>query len=91
MTMAHLYAPLPTLKAARRETCPSCNQRSVTVGWYVEWCGWDQTCLRCGERWSDGTRCPRPLERGWRRESIAAARRYFKALKNVNVRWSKYE
>jgi hypothetical protein len=78
--MIHIYAPHPIERVAKIEACPCCKQRSVFVGWFVEWYGWDQTCLRCGDSWSDGELRERPFVRGWRQKSIDSARKYFKSL-----------
>lgn len=80
----HIYAPKPLTRLAHIETCPCCNKRSVFVAWHVEWHGWDETCLRCGDSWSDGQLRQRPFERGWRKKSVASARAYYKSLCATN-------
>lgn len=71
----HIHAPQPSEKRAARRTCPECNRRSVILSWFIEWYGWDSTCLRCGDSWADGYRRERPFMRGWRQKAIDAARK----------------
>jgi hypothetical protein len=74
-TAVHIHAPRPTERRLARIDCPTCKRRTFAVGWFTEWYGWDETCLRCGERWGDGERLPRPFVRGWRAKSIEQAKR----------------
>lgn len=62
----------------RRRQCPTCGRRTVFVEWFQEWYGWNATCLRCGEQWQGGERCPRPFAPGWRKHNIEAARRLWR-------------
>jgi len=68
----HINSPIATERALRRTHCPTCDRRRWFAAWFYEWYGWNMTCLRCGDQWSDGAMCPRPFERGWRKKSVAA-------------------
>lgn len=55
--------------------CPTCDKmRRFACSWEM-WYGTTTTCCHCGDSWSDGEPHPRPFRRGWRKESIARARR----------------
>lgn len=76
--LIHIHAPQSVNRTARREVCPCCNKRSVLLAWFYEWYGASVVCLRCGDRWADGERLPRPFARGWRKDSIESARKLWK-------------
>lgn len=53
--------------------CATCKTRRRMV-WHDEvWYGSTLVCCHCGERWQDGERAPRPVRRGWRKESATKA------------------
>jgi hypothetical protein len=54
--------------------CPTCGRWTRFVGFFYEWYGWHETCLRCGDQWSCGELLERPFRPRWRKESIAQAR-----------------
>ena len=78
-THVHVLVPQVIDRKLSRIKCPTCQRRTFAVGWYAEWFGWSMTCLRCGERWNDGEQEPRPFRRGWRKDSIARAKRRWRA------------
>lgn len=53
--------------------CPHCKTRRRMLECFQEWYGWTNTCLTCGEMWTDGEWHPRPFERGWRKANIDSA------------------
>ena len=63
--------------------CPTCGVRRRLLACFRLWYGWDITCLTCGERWADGQMAERPFSRGWRQESVAAAREIWKRWKSA--------
>jgi len=69
----HINVPIVHLWDLKKMRCPTCQKDRYIWGWFQEWYGWTQTCLRCGERFSDGERETRPFERGWRKRSVHAA------------------
>lgn len=59
--------------------CPTClGDRGFLLEHY-EWYGWNETCLSCGDVWSEGEMLGRPFERAWRIKSIEAALRRIEA------------
>lgn len=70
----HVYAPQPTECAVHATTCPDCGQRTRMLQFFVEWFGWDSTCLRCGRMWVDGEWAALPFMRGARQKNIDAAK-----------------
>jgi hypothetical protein len=62
--------------------CPTCERLRRFLCRFQEWYGWTQTCLGCGETWTDGEPHERPFQRGWRQESIRHAR---KVLATIGV------
>jgi hypothetical protein len=59
----------------RRMRCPTCRRVSTFAFRDYEWYGRFQTCLTCGDQWSDGERLDRPFKRGWRQENIRKAKK----------------
>jgi putative transposon-encoded protein len=59
----------------RRMRCPTCRRVSTFMFRDYEWYGRFQTCLTCGDQWSDGDRLDRPFRRGWRQENIRKAKK----------------
>lgn len=64
-------------KDKRRRVCPTCKKRRTMVAFFYEWYGATVVCLACGERWNDGEQEERPFMPGWRKNSIARARKQF--------------
>jgi predicted RNA-binding Zn-ribbon protein involved in translation (DUF1610 family) len=61
--------------------CPTCERRRRMWMENCAWYGPHWTCLSCGDSWQDGERLMRPFARGWRQQSIAAARRRMEHLR----------
>ena len=59
----------------KRRICPSCKLRRMFVACYQEWYGWTNTCLGCGDRWTDGEMHERPFAPRWRKDNIASAKK----------------
>ena len=78
MSDVHICAPRPDKVWIERFHCHNCERRRFAVLQHIEWYGVDATCLRCGERYSDEGRLPRPFERGWRERSKESARRLYR-------------
>jgi hypothetical protein len=79
----HIHAPAPTMCRLRQVACPTCERPSYCVVLFYEWYAPDVTCLRCGERWSDGEVMPRPFRPGWRAESVERARRSYRKWRHL--------
>jgi hypothetical protein len=72
----HIHAPQATHRQKARRHCPTCAKRTTFVAFNTPWYGWDSTCLRCGDSWSDmGEMRERPFAPGWRKRSIEAAQK----------------
>ena len=63
------------LVGRRRATCPTCRKVRTFAFRDYEWYGRHQTCLTCGDQWSDGERLPRRFRPGWREENIRRAKK----------------
>ena len=74
MSLVHIYAPEPDRVRRIVDPCPTCERKTRKVAVHTPWHGWAVTCCACGECWEDGTRCPRPFERGWRKKAAARAK-----------------
>ena len=74
----HICAPNAFERFVRTGICPDCKQWSRFIGLHYEWYGTDQTCLKCGRRWSDGEWMPLDFVRQSRQKSIAAAKHIFR-------------
>lgn len=72
-TFIHIHAPQPSIIERARLDCPTCEMKTGFLTQFTEWYGWEQTCLSCGDAWSDGERRHRPFMRGWREERIREA------------------
>ena len=79
MGHVHIYAPVSTRKRIIAGVCPTCARWTRFIGLFYEWYGWHETCLRCGDQWSDGELLERPFARGWRQCSIDAAKEHYRA------------
>ncbi len=69
--------------AIRRCYCSNCESRTFFLGFFQDWYGRDEICLRCGDRWQDGEFCERPFLRGWRKKSIEGAKREYRRLRKA--------
>ncbi len=86
----HICAPEPDLVLIQWNPCSTCTgspgttrgvaRRSPMVLAHYPWYGADWTCLRCGERWTDGERCERPFAPAWRKKNIEAAKKLWRAF-----------
>jgi hypothetical protein len=66
----------PSFPIRRILACPTCKQRRRMAGRdFGPYYGPTVTCLGCGDSWSSGEMLERPFKRGWRKESIATAKR----------------
>jgi len=74
----HIHAPPCQSWSVRRKKCPTCKNRQRLLMEYYEWYGASVTCLKCGEMWQDGEMCERPFKPGWRKERVAAAKKWIK-------------
>lgn len=79
MAELHIHAPKADERQLYRLKCPTCKKPRFFLAWFYDWYGWDQTCLGCGEHWSGGEMCERPFMRGWRKKSIDAAKKRWRA------------
>lgn len=78
MSALHIHAPQPSMRRILAAKCLDCKKRSRFVAFFTEWYGWDQTCLRCGRRWSDGYWMPLEFYRFARRNNINAAKKQWR-------------
>lgn len=83
MTHIHIHAPQPVEKRVLAGCCPDCKKRTRFLAYFVEWYGWDQTCLRCGRGFNDGEWERFPSHRYARRGAIAAAKARWRRTKVV--------
>lgn len=75
----HIHAPQASERRLVRMACPTCAKPRWMTAYFVEWYGWDHTCLKCGEHWSDGEMTERPFVRAWRKKAVEEARRRWRA------------
>ena len=76
----HIHAPQPTEKRIVRTECPTCERRTYFVDFFTPYYGWVMTCLKCGDKWEDGERLPRPFKPRWRAESKARAKARYRRV-----------
>ena len=74
----HICAPEPDIVLIQWNPCSTCERKSPMVLAHYPWYGADWTCLRCGERWTDGERCERPFAPAWRKKNIEAAKKLWR-------------
>jgi hypothetical protein len=74
MGTLHIHAPQPDQVKIRMTRCPVCERSSPFVVAHTPWYGFTATCLRCGDKWTDGKRHDRPFAPRWRRSNINAAK-----------------
>lgn len=80
MNAVHIHAPQASLRSIDAGNCVDCKKRTRFIGFFTEYYGWDDTCLRCGRRWADGEWMLLPSARHARRDSINA----------VKIRWRRF-
>jgi hypothetical protein len=80
-TSVHLNIPRCEKVEGIRRRCTTCEKRTRQVARFYGYYGWNVVCCRCGERYSEEGRYPRPFERGWRQRNIEEAERIWKALR----------
>lgn len=73
--LVHISSPQILEKFILTGHCPDCKQRTRFIGFAYEWHGDDQTCLKCGRRFSDGEWMPLAFTPQSRQKSIAAAKK----------------
>lgn len=64
--------------------CPTCKGFTEALARFQEWYGWTETCLCCGDRWTDGEMHERPFKPRWRKENIERAQR---AITELGLRY----
>lgn len=77
----HICRPTVTKMHIERQNCPTCNKRRFLLMWFEDWYGWYGVCLKCGERWGGGERLERPFCRGWRKDSVDQAKKFYRRHK----------
>lgn len=65
--------------------CPTCKARKRAVAAFEDWYGWTETCLGCGDCWTDGEMHERPFARGWRKQSVDSAKRLWERHKATSA------
>jgi hypothetical protein len=60
-------------KSLTADKCPDCKQATIFVGFFQEWYGWTETCIRCGRRFADGEWLELEFSREARRDNIKSA------------------
>lgn len=80
MSLVHIYAPSPTMKAIVRCYCPDCKKQSWFTRICFEWFGPDETCLRCGREWKDKEWMALPFMRGARKYNIKSAKSRYRRV-----------
>jgi hypothetical protein len=76
--MIHINFVKTHSRFIRRQICPDCKKMSYFVGFYQEWYGVDETCMRCGREWSDKEWIPLEFSRFARKNNIVSARKRWK-------------
>jgi hypothetical protein len=76
----HIHAPQPSSKSITTKHCPDCKTTSRFIGFFTEWYGFNQTCLRCGRKWMDGEWMDLPFIRQARQNNIKNAKTKYRAL-----------
>jgi len=61
----------------KKTYCPTCGKDRYFVAALWEWYGVYLTCIRCGERFCEEGRMERPFCRGWRKDSIKRAKKFY--------------
>ena len=79
--MVHVCYSRKDAQRLERSHCPTCKRRTWFYEWYQVWYGWHETCLNCGDSWSDGYRSERPFKPRWRPEAIAHAKAEWRAYR----------
>lgn len=64
--------------------CPTCKKDRYFLRELWEWYGLYDTCLKCGEKYFEGERMDRPFCRGWRKQNVDRAKKFYRqAAKTV--------
>ncbi len=86
----HICAPPPTYKRIARGVCLDCMMRTRFIGFWADYYGWDETCIRCGREYADGEWISLDFRRDARRKSIESAKAAWRSWKSEIVK-PKYE
>ena len=79
-----ICSPTPTKFGLRAvDKCPDCGKHTRMIYADYEWYGRNQTCLRCGRRWSDGEWMPLAFERGARKKSVERAKKHYRRMRDA--------
>ena len=75
----------PTWSKVRQPVieCFNCKVRRRCLARFQDWYGWTITCLTCGDSWQDGEMIERPFQRGWRKEAVARAKKFWREYKDA--------
>lgn len=76
----HVHAPQSSVKGSHRTVCIDCGKKTVMLGFFTEWYGWDTTCIKCGRNWIDGEWMALDFVRQSRQISIAAAKKRWRSM-----------
>ena len=74
MTLVHVSFRRIDAKIIDRQDCPTCGKPRFFVCLFQHWYGWDVTCLKCGDQWSEEGMYPRPFRPRWRQDNIDSAK-----------------
>jgi hypothetical protein len=74
----HIHSPEVIERRIVAGDCPTCGKWTRFVGFFYEWYGWFETCLRCGDQWSGGELLERPFKPRWREENIRNAKKHWR-------------
>lgn len=66
-----------------RGHCPTCKKQRFFLREMVDWYGLYDTCLKCGDRWGENELLDRPFCRGWRKESVDRAKKFYRRMKKT--------
>ena len=70
MTRLLICASEPTDRRIIAGICPDCKKRTRFLGWFHDWHGWFETCLRCGRQFDGGEKISLEFCRGSRKMNI---------------------
>lgn len=65
--------------------CPTCKTRRRMLAQFQDYYGWTETCLTCGEQWTDRQMHDRPFAPRWRKKNVARAKAAWERYRTEGV------
>lgn len=72
-------------KSVTRDYCPDCKTQTRFMGFFQEWYGWTETCLRCGRKFADGEWMPLDFVRGVRASNIKQIKAHWRKTPKAKI------